>query len=324
MKNTDIEKFIKEVTITREQLSDSCEYEVTKKAMNFYNQYPLYNDWSVFSCNQSLPSFLRNRSIDTKKPREKHNYKGAYLLKSNEDQKCLTADIITSIKSPINLCLKKYKLEPLGKNVKGAEIQEKLFKNEIASLPNSLVRCAKAFAIVYYWCGNMLPVICNPLRTGRYCDNWMTKMKLFLQATQENTSLTIKDLNAKVANNINYKQLWPEWIHAYWFSNDCTDKNNVLLDIIEKNYLRDFFYIKTDNNTKINSPEICVKSMSKSKIDEIWFLENTKLIIQRSYRIHNNLQNSFTNSQINDIEDIFKYVFNKSGVCTCQQYLEIV
>ena len=54
--------------------------------------------------------------------------------------------------------------------------------------------------------------------------------------------------------------------------------------------------------------------MSASKIDERWFINNAKLVVQRTYRIYKNVQGSFTCVHISEIQDIFKYEFEESGI----------
>lgn len=323
MKEFDVKQFVAEVTITREELpektiQDDCEYEVTKKAMDFYIKYPCYTNWTPFLYGGSLSQYLCYERINKDGYRGDANYRGAYLLKNDKEQKCLTADIITSIKSPINIFLRKNNALSFDKSIRGEEIQKILCAKGVDGISDSFGQCAKAFAIVYYWCGNMMPVICNPLRTGIYGDNWMSKMNIIISSIKEDVEATEEKLNKGIKENIDYKELWPQWIREYWLNKGETAENiAVLLKIIEDNYLRDFFDINKND-------EIVVKEMSASKIDERWFLNNAKLVVQRTYRIYKNVQGRFTCDHIHDIQEIFKYVFNESEIPEKEWDLNII
>lgn len=98
-----VEEFVKKVSIEREYKDDSCEYEVTKAAMEFYSlKYPCYKNWKPILCGGSIGDYVRNPS---QKPREgyrgKGNYVGEYLLKEDNGKKILTANILTSIKAQL-------------------------------------------------------------------------------------------------------------------------------------------------------------------------------------------------------------------------------
>ena len=55
---------------------------------------------------------------------------------------------------------------------------------------------------------------------------------------------------------------------------------------------------------------------------KLWFVNNVKLIIQRSYRILNKLEKDFEEEDINNIIRVFKNVFEKFN-CNDVKYDEL-
>lgn len=112
------ENFIQDVDIDITKCPNpSCEYEVCKNAMNFYKNYPYYkgDEWEVMKFQGTLNDYYSN---DDKREKYKCGYykcgyKEAHLLVKKTEKEleeielALTADILTSIKSPINKILKK-------------------------------------------------------------------------------------------------------------------------------------------------------------------------------------------------------------------------
>ena len=147
---TNNEIFTKKVNITR----DDCEYEVSYRAMEIYkNKYDCYNDYSIVETDSS-----KSRC---------GGYVGSHELRSNKN--ALTADILTSIKYTSRTCFpgiqkvleKKLPTKNWG-NIKGEEIKENILDVQLND--DELLPYLKAFAYVYYWCGNMMPVPSQPLK----------------------------------------------------------------------------------------------------------------------------------------------------------------
>lgn len=108
----DVKEFIKKVEITRET-GDTCEFEVCKKAMDKYIEYYLcYEGWEI-----KETSYSKER---------RSGYKGSYELCKGD--KILTADIITSIKAPVNRTLKEIGCVQFGS--KGEYIRGKILEGK--------------------------------------------------------------------------------------------------------------------------------------------------------------------------------------------------
>ena len=83
-----VEEFVKKVSIEREYKDDSCEYEVTKAAMEFYFKYPCYENWIPILCGGSIGDYVRNLNSKPKEGnRGNGDYVGAYLLKEDKGEK---------------------------------------------------------------------------------------------------------------------------------------------------------------------------------------------------------------------------------------------
>ena len=96
--------FMNKVDITDSD-NVNCEFEVRKKAMDFYKKYPFYeeDDWEIIKFQNSVDKYnkLKNdKEIEAYKEKSKSGYKGAHLLVNKSKGIALTSDILTSIKLP--------------------------------------------------------------------------------------------------------------------------------------------------------------------------------------------------------------------------------
>jgi len=173
----------------------------------------------------------------------------------------------------------------------------------------------KCFAMVYYFIGNMMPVKCS-FSPGRYgADNWKYKIQRILDFYEFSDDKLEKDrslFNKKGQNN-----KWPDWL----INETNLDKNN----FIKSNYLMDYFddsefkkvkaFISNDDQ-KNNIRLIFNKENKKENYDLMkkWLIRNTKIIIQRSYRILNNFDAQWDESHTKEVKEICEYIFYKSGI----------
>lgn len=151
-----VNEFINKVDITDSD-NVNCEFEVRKKAMDFYKKYPYYeeDDWEIIKFQNSVNKYnkLKNdKEIEAYKEKSKSGYKGAHLLVNKSKGVALTADILTSIRLP---CERIAKVETCLRG--GKEIKDGILKDDI-EIPHDLEPYFKAFAIVYYWCGKFPPL----------------------------------------------------------------------------------------------------------------------------------------------------------------------
>ena len=262
----DIQWFYKLVENKYTFVHDCCEIEQTLDAMRSYIEYPLYEKWEI----------------------EEHDYNnGSWKLKYNEE--VLTADIITPIGRAIRKYLKKRIHKEIGNvNVKGIHIVNAIVDNPHLNIciggeyrkiifEEKIDLCEiRAFALVVYWIGNMMPVSKNP-STGRGGENddWHYKMQYILDI-----------IYGKEHTN----HQWDEWIKKW------SDKNKAE-EFINGNYLQDMFSI-TDKEFKV-----------KDDNEENWFINNTKLIIQRSYRIVHKYNGSWNEASFEPVREIIKTIF---------------
>lgn len=311
-----VEEFVKKVSIEREYKDDSCEYEVTKAAMEFYFKYPCYENWIPILCGGSIGDYVRNLNSKPKEGnRGNGDYVGAYLLKGDKGEKVLTADILTSIKSPINVWLRKNKMSPIKLKGTGEQIKEYIINNcfseligkkECEMMDPSIVPFIKAFAYVYYWCGNMMPVIWNPGVGNR--DTIIYKVGLIKEIFVKTEEFSdFGQFKEQIKNRVgrNCKALWSMWIKLYWNEKTIDDfmKSNYLLDVYSK--WEDYF-------------------MNDKCVDSKWFLVNTKLIAQRSFRIVYNIQEDFSDEQRLLIKNVFRKIFREAQIPEEQWDLEVI
>ena len=213
--------FMNKVDITDSD-NVNCEFEVRKKAMDFYKKYPFYeeDDWEIIKFQNSVDKYnkLKNdKEIEAYKEKSKSGYKGAHLLVNKSKGIALTADILTSIKLP---CERIASVETSLKG--GKEIKDGILKGNL-EIPHDLKPYFKAFAIVYYWCGNMMPVVESFPPGSDGADNWLWKMKTIIECHTPGTH-----------------QNWRNWIKENWgedlnkfitdfYFEDCFDKNSLII-----------------------------------------------------------------------------------------------
>lgn len=304
-----VDSFLDRVVVKRELEYDTCEYEVTLSAMKSYLKYDCYKEWEPVLHGNSIGNYLRNRTPKHwKEFRGNGNYRGAYLLKEKNGDKVLTADILTSKSVPFNQCLA---------NLSVGQWKE----------------CEpyyKAFEIVNYWCGNMIPTICSfsPGR-GDYSslDNWKMKLNLLFSISEnkidEYEKKMYHDFMKGVGKCYKQNQIWPGWMFFHW--------NNDIDYFISSNYLCD--YVKNGETLRFvkdiddfDFASILKFSKRQNDIEEIkrWFLINTKLIIQRSYRIFYSVKNVFNEEQKGFIITVFERIFLKAQIPEDEWELEII
>ena len=160
--------------------------------------------------------------------------------------------------------------------------------DDILKIDEELRPYVKAFAYVYYWIGNMLPIPfnCNPFGLGDR-GTWRNKV-LYLSGFRN------------VETNLNNWKSWREDL-----SKSPSWKNdNYFQDMFLKNGVKPFY-------KSLEGEEQVFFSKKKEFNQKLWFLNNSKLIIQRSYRIINSIQEEFNDLQKKDICDVFEYVFKE-------------
>ena len=318
------ENFIQDVDI--ECPNASCEYEVCENAMNFYKKYPYYkgDEWEVLKFQGTLKTYYCGNEDEREKYKWKKvqvGYKGAHLLvkkpkKVHEKRElALTADILTSIQSPINKILKKYgSCDKCYTREKGAVIKEEILSDHnrftgISDRKPDLKPYLKAFAYVYYWCGNMMPTICNYKGT----DECIEKIKKIKDAPEQEL---VEQYNNFISGKIkDMRQLtmgiWSEWARNFWDEKE-TGTSDWWLKFVNDNYFEDYL----DDNNEIRS-DIKLFYEYKDGDEKECFLNNTKLIIKRSYRIKNTINGSWNDAKNAKhkecIQCIFKNVLSKSG-----------
>lgn len=310
MEMFDVKEFINKVDVKRTCEGDDCEFEVTEHAMNLYClKYPCYENWKKKPYADTIVNYLKsNQEQEIKK--ERSGYKGSHVLVDDSGD-ALTADILTSIGKPFKAItlngntdtgegIKKY----LCKDVNEKYIDER----------KEIIKYLKAFAYVYYWCGNMIPVVCNWKGAA---DEGIHKVNV-LYETFDASETDVSDARAYfekwmlgdsdiTGRNVWVKVLYTGWINALWKERSV---------FFEDYYLSDF--IKVDQNQKILVREdislFDYKSLSNGDIIN-WLLINTKLIIQRSYRIQYKFTGKWNDSAKDEenVKSIMQYVFKQAG-----------
>ena len=293
--------FINKVDI-KDSDNVNCEFEVRKKAMDFYKKYPFYeeDDWEIIKFQNSVNQYnnlmdaQKYNEIEAYKEKSESKYKGAHLLVNKSKGIALTADILTSITVPYK------KITNVEPNLKGGkEIKGGILKDDL-EIPHGLEPYFKAFAIVYYWCGNMMPTVGN-FRPGRYGgDNWLLKMD------------TIIDCHKAGSH-----QNWRDWIKESWGG----DLNKFITDF----YFEDCFdkYSLTIKNIVSSPNGVNTYSLKKSNLDILqanehklakeFLINHVKVIIQRSYRIENEFHGDWKKEEEDEVKEIFKKIFAQAG-----------
>ncbi len=290
--------FMNKVDITDSD-NVNCEFEVRKKAMDFYKKYPFYeeDDWEIIKFQNSVDKYnkLKNdKEIEAYKEKSKSGYKGAHLLVNKSKGIALTADILTSIKLP---CERIASVETSLKG--GKEIKDGILKGNL-EIPHDLKPYFKAFAIVYYWCGNMMPVVESFPPGSDGADNWLWKMKTIIECHTPGTH-----------------QNWRNWIKENWGE----DLNKFITDFyFEDCFGKDSLTIK---NIVPSLKEYYVFSLSDRYLDRLqknnnklakeFLINHVKVIIQRSYRIENEFHGDWKKKEEDEVKGIFKEIFAQAG-----------
>lgn len=291
----DFEKF----TVIKKD-NEKCDFEVTFNAMDYYKKYyPCYNNdkWESKPFQNSIYVYYSSNE-EERKEYENNKYKTGYCgagLLVNENKKiALTADILTSIYKPFMSVIFTDKLidgEGLSNLFKNMDIREYLKGKEV------IYPYMKAFASVYYWCGNMMPVICN-WRGGN--DEAVYKIEQLIK-DEVKVDYFKKMKNGEINGwNVKPKELLPSWRQAMWPN---------WKDFIKDNYFEDYI----ENNCIKQAIPLWYNCKNDCKKKE-WFLINTKLIIQRSYRIIKLFNGEWDKDNTENVQEIFKEVFKQAGL----------
>lgn len=296
-----VNEFINKVDITDSD-NVNCEFEVRKKAMDFYKKYPFYeeDDWEIIKFQNSVNQYntlmdaQKYNEIEAYKEKSKSGYKGAHLLVNKSKGIALTGDILTSITVPYK---KITNVEPSLKG--GKEIKDGILEDDL-EIPHDLEPYFKAFAIVYYWCGNMMPTVGN-FRPGRYGgDNWLLK-----------TDTIINCLKAGPHQN------WRDWIKESWgedlnkfitdyYFEDCFDKDSLFI----KNIIS---YPNGGNIYSLKKRNLDILQENEHKLAKEFLINHVKVIIQRSYRIENKFHGDWKKEEKDEVKEIFKEIFAQAG-----------
>ena len=296
-----VNEFINKVDITDSD-NVNCEFEVRKKAMDFYKKYPFYeeDDWEIIKFQNSVNQYntlmdaQKYNEIEAYKEKSKSGYKGAHLLVNKSKGIALTADILTSIRLP---CERIVKVETCLRG--GKEIKDGILKDDI-EIPHDLKPYFKAFALVYYWCGNMMPVVESFLPGRDGADNWLWKMK------------TIIDCHTPGAN-----QKWRNWIKENWgedlnkfitdyYFEDCFDKDSLTIKNIVPS-------LKKDYVVSLSCYYLHLLQENEHKLAKEFLINHVKVIIQRSYRIENEFHGDWKKKEVDEVKEIFKEIFAQAG-----------
>ncbi len=289
----DLDDFITEVNVQRDD-KEKCEMEVTNKAMKFYKEYPCYDDkWEI---------------------------RNGHLCYRFEDMSCLllTADIITSISKPFNKSL--IQTDNPMVSGRGTDIQNFIL-TPLNDSYMDLLPYYKAFAKVYYWIGNMYPVIWNYRPGQGDNDNWVAKLNMINECfDSQEFRKGINNLKGELIETLkngrksNQSRLYKLWI--IWMKDELGI--SCFKDFIDNYMLNDMVTINNSNEIKVKEITKISDCKNIEDIRKFW-INNTKIIIQRSYRIYkkmkgDNAEGDFTNDDKNNIISIFKTIFN---MCNC-------
>ena len=290
--------FMNKVDITDSD-NVNCEFEVRKKAMDFYKKYPFYeeDDWEIIKFQNSVDKYnkLKNdKEIEAYKEKSKSGYKGAHLLVNKSKGIALTADILTSIRLP---CERIAKVETCLRG--GKEIKDGILKGDL-EIPHDLKPYFKAFAIVYYWCGNMMPTVGN-FRPGRYGgDNWLLKMDTIIDCLKAGPHQNWRDW---------IKENWGEDLNKFitdFYFEDCFDKDSLII----KNIIS---YPNGGNIYLLKKSNLDILQAHEHKLAKEFLINHVKVIIQRSYRIENEFYGDWKKKEENEVKEIFKEIFSHAG-----------
>lgn len=293
--------FINKVNITDSD-NVNCEFEVRKKAMDFYKKYPFYeeDDWEIIKFQNSVNQYnklvddQKYNEIEAYKEKSESEYKGANLLVNKSKGVALTGDILTSITVPYK---KITNVEPSLKG--GKEIKDGILKDDL-EIPHDLQPYFKSFAIVYYWCGNMMPTVGN-FRPGRYGgDNWLLKMDTIIDCLKAGPHQNWRDW---------IKENWGEDLNKFitdFYFEDCFDKNSLIIkNIVSSPNGGNIYSLKKSN--------LDILQENEHKLAKEFLINHVKVIIQRSYRIENEFHGDWKKEEEDEVKEIFKEIFAKAG-----------
>lgn len=296
-----VNEFINKVDITDSD-NVNCEFEVRKKAMDFYKKYPYYekDDWEIIKFQSSvnhynnLKNFKNYDEIEAYKEKSESEYKGAHLLVNKSKGIALTADILTSIRLPYERIAK---VETCLRG--GKEIKDGILKDDI-EIPHDLQPYFKAFAIVYYWCGNMMPVVESFPPGSDGADNWLWKMNIIINCHKGGSHQNWRDW---------IKESWGEdlnkFITDYYFE-DCFDKDSLIIKNIVPS-------LKKDYVVSLSCHYLHLLQENEHKLAKEFLINHVKVIIQRSYRIENEFHGDWKKEEEDEVKEIFKEIFAKAG-----------
>lgn len=290
--------FINKVDITDSD-NVNCEFEVRKKAMDFYKKYPYYeeDDWEIIKFQNSVNQYnkLKNdKEIEAYKEKSESKYKGAHLLVNKSKGIALTADILTSITVPYK------RIANVETSLKGGkEIKNGILKDDL-EIPHGLEPYFKAFAIVYYWCGNMMPVVESFPPGSHGADNWLWKMNIIINCHKGGSHQNWRDW---------IKENWGEdlnkFITDYYFE-DCFDKDSLTIKNIVPS-------LKKDYVVSLSCYYLHLLQENEHKLAKEFLINHVKVIIQRSYRIENEFHGDWKKKEVDEVKEIFKEIFAQAG-----------
>ena len=301
--------FINKVDI-KDSDNVNCEFEVRKKAMDFYKKYPFYeeDDWEIIKFQNSVNQYnnlmddQKYNEIEAYKEKSKSGYKGAHLLVNKSKGIALTGDILTSITVPYK---KITNVEPSLKG--GKEIKDWILKDDL-EIPHDLEPYFKAFAIVYYWCGNMMPTVGN-FRPGRYGgDNWLLKMDTIINCLKAGPHQNWRNwIKENWGENLN------KFITDYYFE-DCFEKNTLNIKYIVRESDPNFNTANCiPNISSLNNENMINLQKNNNKLAKEFLINHVKVIIQRSYRIENEFHGDWKKEEEDEVKEIFKEIFAQAG-----------
>ena len=305
---------------------NSCECEVSNQAMNLYLTYPMYKGWKKIKPLKKTGCLLESpEEIQLAKPEENQ---------LDKPKLTLSADVLTSIREPVKTILESKKIDKnviaslSARNCKGWEIKETLLcKNNIINVKDIFVKeipllsSMQQFAYVYYWCGNMMPVISTWSPGSGVLDTWKIKIDFILE--QLNTKSTqcsytyLTEMFNGMRNRTGKKEIWEEWILFY--KNEIKKPRDNVDKFIRDNYLQDMVEFKEEKNIyeTIDMNPFPTKNEDDKDNAEWheslikWFNLNTDLIIKRSYRIAFGITGEFDETDLKNIERIKEFVESK-------------
>lgn len=286
MNKPDINCFIYEVDVFND--NSKGHYERRNKALQSYLRYPCYEGWGIA---------------------------GKDILNVKDNYR-LGGDVLTSIKTPINNSLEgmgNAKLTGYGWDIKRLFDNQTDENNETRKKLQDLMPYFRAFSIVYYWIGNMIPVARN--FSAQWRDTWKFKLDCIEKWWRGENG---------VSGKAEYEKTFMDWI-GYLKRKGVEDYGK----FISYNYLQDM--VDSENHTKpvfIESSYYMWDQLKKTDNTDIimeWFINNSKIIIQRSYRILFDFKDSWENSSYDRdyVITIMDHVFEEAGFLNHEKMLNL-